>query len=658
MLSQLTTQIQWGDGTTASTGSPTLAGDTLSVSGSHTYAAPGSDTFVVEILWNSQVVATASNAATVDAPILTGTSMTIPVSLGTSFQGAVAAFSDVNTTSLSSDFTATINWGDGSAPTAGVVLGSSGSFSVAGNHTYTAAGATFPVTVTVDDSEGDSVTIDSTAQPSGSALSVSGVSLTASTGLTLSATVASFTQAVPDPSETFTATIAWGDGATSDGTITASTTDPGTYAISGQHAYTSYNPATIVVTLSASDGTTYTVDSAIAFATASSGTSGGSETGGVTFQDYAIVPAVGVEFNNAVATFQDSSTSNPSDFTATINWGDGTQSAGVVTGDGSGSFTVTGDHTFTEDPVVSVDVSGPDGAGFSSSQPVAVGPTAPVISTQPLEEAFQEPWVSTLEFQGTVATFTATSPTTVPGDYTATINWGDGSDPVAASVTGNASAGFTIQTDWWEFSHAGTFDVTVTVNGPDDTISVAHAMIDVIDPPVTAGLSAFANGAYTNTVTAGVLSDFQGDFTTASDQSASDFVAQINWGDGTTTTAELAPDGEDHEVGISANHNYANPGAYLVTLTLTDDEGESSTSQSAINVTSPTDVAAIRNVLVPGPIPSLSSQQMLAIEENPVPLTLTVNWGDGTPPSTLANVWESPVLSNSYRLTIIMKTRQ
>ena len=77
--------------------------------------------------------------------------MTIPVSLGVPYKGTVASFSDVRTTRLTSDFTATINWGDGSTPTTGMVLGSGGSFRVAGSHTYTALGASFPVTVTVDD---------------------------------------------------------------------------------------------------------------------------------------------------------------------------------------------------------------------------------------------------------------------------------------------------------------------------------------------------------------------------------------------------------------------------------------------------------------------------------------------------------------------------
>jgi hypothetical protein len=51
-------------------------------------------------------------------------------------------------------------------------------------------------------------------------------------------------------------------------------------------------------------------------------------------------------FSGTVATFDDTFTANvPGDFVATIDWGDGTTTAGTVSG-GSGSFTVSGAHTY------------------------------------------------------------------------------------------------------------------------------------------------------------------------------------------------------------------------------------------------------------------------------------------------------------------------
>ena len=62
----------------------------------------------------------------------------------------------------------------------------------------------------------------------------------------------------------------------------------------------------------------------------------------------------GVEGNSTgavtVASFTDGSDASPaSDFTASINWGDGTSSAGTVTGGSGVQYTVTASHTYAEE---------------------------------------------------------------------------------------------------------------------------------------------------------------------------------------------------------------------------------------------------------------------------------------------------------------------
>src|SRR5206468_9788128 len=53
--------------------------------------------------------------------------------------------------------------------------------------------------------------------------------------------------------------------------------------------------------------------------------------------------------NFQVATFSDPGSSDPaSDFTASIDWGDGTTTAGTISGS-SGDFTVTGSHTYADE---------------------------------------------------------------------------------------------------------------------------------------------------------------------------------------------------------------------------------------------------------------------------------------------------------------------
>ncbi len=51
---------------------------------------------------------------------------------------------------------------------------------------------------------------------------------------------------------------------------------------------------------------------------------------------------------STVATFTDPNGAHTGEYAATINWGDGTQSTGTISGpNGSGVYTVTGSHTYT-----------------------------------------------------------------------------------------------------------------------------------------------------------------------------------------------------------------------------------------------------------------------------------------------------------------------
>ncbi len=78
---------------------------------------------------------------------------------GIGFSGEVATFTDSNTSDAASDFTASIDWGDG-VTSDGSVSGSNGSFSVSGTHTYADEAGNGPISVTVSgpDSSSDSAT--------------------------------------------------------------------------------------------------------------------------------------------------------------------------------------------------------------------------------------------------------------------------------------------------------------------------------------------------------------------------------------------------------------------------------------------------------------------------------------------------------------------
>lgn len=89
----------------------------------------------------------------------------------------------------------------------------------------------------------------------------------------------------------------------------------------------------------------------------------------------AIAPVEGAAFSGSVATVTDAVTADAAGvLTALIDWGDGSTSAGTITGS-AGAFTITGSHTYKAPGGVTVKVSVADGATSASantSEPVTV----------------------------------------------------------------------------------------------------------------------------------------------------------------------------------------------------------------------------------------------------------------------------------------------
>ena len=152
--------IEWGDGTTT-TGTVTGTGGSFEVGGSHTYADEGSYSVIVTLTDTDTPAnngSATSTAAVSDAALsASGVSSISPQA----FSGTVANFTDENTSSTTADFTATIDWGDGSPTDNGTVSGSGGSYSVSGSHTYTGTGH-FTIKVHIVDDGGS--TADATTE--------------------------------------------------------------------------------------------------------------------------------------------------------------------------------------------------------------------------------------------------------------------------------------------------------------------------------------------------------------------------------------------------------------------------------------------------------------------------------------------------------------
>src|SRR5262249_9115352 len=114
---------------------------------------------------------------------------------GGALSGVLATFTDTDPQGTLSDYSATIDWGEGSAPGAGTVQAAAGGgFSISGSHVYTEEG-NFTVTVTAHDQGGASASATASLHVADAALSAAGTALSGYTGQPLSGVVATFTDA-------------------------------------------------------------------------------------------------------------------------------------------------------------------------------------------------------------------------------------------------------------------------------------------------------------------------------------------------------------------------------------------------------------------------------------------------------------------------------
>ncbi len=151
--------VTWDDGSGqshTSTGTVQLiSGNTFGVYADNTvpYAEEGTHGITVVISDKGGSQATVTSEVMVNDAALTASGASISATEGASFAGQVATFSDADASGSVSDYSATINWGDGQTSTGTVTVGSSGTFVVSGSHTYADEGS-YTVSVQIADAGG------------------------------------------------------------------------------------------------------------------------------------------------------------------------------------------------------------------------------------------------------------------------------------------------------------------------------------------------------------------------------------------------------------------------------------------------------------------------------------------------------------------------
>jgi hypothetical protein len=446
-------------------------------------------------------------------------------------------------------------------------------------------------------------------------------------------TVATFTDP-SDPTATpgdFTATIDWGDGSTSSGTITQPGGVGTMFVVSGHHAYAEEGTFAITVSITDKAGNTASATSSASVADAALTATGG----------FTVTATEGsASASQTVATFTDANSTAPvSDFTATIDWGDGsTPTAGTVTQPGGigTAFVVSGSHTYAEEGAsYSIKVSITDvGSSTASATSAANVADAALTATGGFTVTATEGSASASQ---TVATFTDANPTAPVSDFTATIDWGDGSTPTAGTITqpGGIGSAFVVSGSHTYAEEGAFYSIKVSITDVGSSTASATSAASVADAALT------ATGGFTVTATEGSASASQtvATFTDANPAApVIDFTAMIDWGDGSTSTAGVItqPNGIGTGFVVSGSHTYAEEGAsYSIKVSITDMGGSTASATSTADVSDPA-VLATGGFTVSGTEAVDSSSQIVATFKDPAgPETLanysaTVAWGDGS----------------------------
>jgi hypothetical protein len=259
-------------------------------------------------------------------------------------------------TAAKARYTATIDWsGDGMDTGPGTVTctNTEGTWAVSGTHTYKDSG-TFHINVTVNDTTDDvsgTGTNLATATVADASLEVTADNsnngfYTAVEGKSITVSVNFWDNGSADTRDAgISGMINWGDGTAAQ---VVATTSPfscecdATFKISASHVYDAAIPATAIyhISVTATDdgGSTASADFGATISDGKLTADANKSLSGV----------AGTASSSVVGSFKDEAAAQAAvaDFTATINWGDTTTSAGTLSKTADGAFSVSGTHTY------------------------------------------------------------------------------------------------------------------------------------------------------------------------------------------------------------------------------------------------------------------------------------------------------------------------
>jgi streptogramin lyase len=301
-------------------------------------------------------------------------------------------------------------------------------------------------------------------------LPASPIIVTATEGVVVPGNVVTFRDTDPNGTAAdYTATITWGDGHTSNGTVTQITRLAPLFAVSGTNTYAEEGNYTVSVVIRDAGGSTVSA----------SGTATVSDAA-LSASPVMLGATEGTAFRGPVATFTDADpNSTAADYTATITWGDGHTSNGTVTANGNGGFNVAGANTYTEEGSDTLSVVIRDAGGSTASPSGTATVSDAALSASPVTFAVTAGVLS----PDVLATFTEADPNATAADYTATITW-DAGHTSTGTVTANGSGGFNVA-GTYSYAAEGRYNALVTVTDTGGSLANATSLVHVarIGPP-------------------------------------------------------------------------------------------------------------------------------------------------------------------------------
>jgi RHS repeat-associated protein len=599
--------INWGDGSSTTT---TVAsnGD---ISGNHAYQAAGTYAIgltVADPVSSNPLTYSATAGATVFAPALTASNGQSQSAVsGQQLTSAIlATFSQASSSTTAA--TGSVDWGDGTL-TSGTVSGSGGQFQVTGSHVYAHPGN---YTVNVNIQEGDAIGLATCAvavsAPSSTPpapLVVVGMAFVANEGRALdNVVVATFNDNANLPNDTCRcATITWGDGTSTQGTVESA--GGNSFNVRGSHTYAEACNYAVQVKVqeagfTATGGSTAVVSEASITATGKDATvakEGDLESYYSNSWSTSIV----------VATFDDADADEAAGhFSAMIDWGTGKRTTGTIIG-AEGHYIVMGVPPVGNLGTFTLTTTIWNSAGTSRVQ--TTGTLTVAIGAVTLPTAVMGAYFNGAQYGGYGATTTI-------------FNWGDGSPAYPYPNGTEAESG------QHSYDAVGTY--TYTINQPNAGSGAFHGStsfpISIVEPPLRTpyAIPSFqsAEGADTGSIE---LADFVDvDHT----RQPSAFAATIYWGDGQISSGTISS--TDGTISIWSGHTYTEEGT-LPVLVLITDGSTTYALQTQANVSGPLsatshDVSAFAGVSTG----QVAVATVTDSDGTASDMSATIQWGDGS----------------------------